>query len=85
MGPSNAAWLELDLLGDSAVPLNEHLVDLEGRLDGIGLIVNPSELLKGTSLGFDTICQLRPSDPDWKTHPKKYHAADSMTSHPTKT
>jgi hypothetical protein len=49
------------------------------------LIVNPSELLKGTSLGFDTIHQLRPSDPDWKTHPKKYHAADSMTSHPTKT
>jgi len=43
-----------DLLRDTTIGLDNNLVDLERRLDGIGLVVHPFKLLEGTALRLDT-------------------------------
>lgn len=48
-----------NLLRDLAVGLNNHLLDVLGGLDGLGLVVHPFELLEGSALGLDaggTVC-----------------------------
>lgn len=42
-----------DLLRDLSVGLDNHLLDLLRSLDGLGLVVNPLELLEGTALGLN--------------------------------
>ncbi len=52
----NRAWrLEDDLLDDLAIVGEDDLVDVEGGLDGVGLVVDPLELLEGAALGLDTV------------------------------
>lgn len=38
-----------------ALIVKDDLVDLEGSLDGVGLVVDPFELLEGTALGLDAV------------------------------
>lgn len=42
-----------DLLRDLSVGLYDHLLDMLGGLDGLGLVVDPLELLEGSTLGLD--------------------------------
>lgn len=42
-----------DLLSNGAVDLHHDLVDVQGGLDRMGLVVNPFELLEGAALGLD--------------------------------
>lgn len=44
-----------NLLHDLAIISKDDLVDLERGLDGVGLVVDPLELLEGAALGFDTV------------------------------
>ncbi len=44
----------LDLLSDGTILLYNNLVQFEGSLDGVGLLVHPLELLEGTALGLET-------------------------------
>jgi hypothetical protein len=44
-----------NLLDDLAVVGEDNLVDMEGGLDGVGLVVDPLELLEGAALGLDTV------------------------------
>ena len=43
----------IDGLNDVTIA-HHNLVDFERSLDGVGLVVHPFKLLKGTALGFDT-------------------------------
>lgn len=51
------ACLSNDSFGHMAVGLDDDLFDFEGGLDGVGLVVDPFELLESTPLGFDTIVE----------------------------
>ncbi len=82
----------MDLLGDLAVVGEDDLVDGLGGLDGVGLVVDPLELLEGTALGLDAgggrglVMDVSEKDESGgKTYPKKYQQADSTISQPTKT
>jgi hypothetical protein len=44
-----------NLLDDLAVVGEDNLVDMEGGLDGVGLVVDPLELLEGAALRLDTV------------------------------
>lgn len=46
--------ISLDLLSDGTILLHNNLVQAEGSLDGVGLLVHPLELLESTALGLDT-------------------------------
>jgi hypothetical protein len=48
---------------DSTAGLDEDLVDAERRLHGVGLVVNPLELLGGSALAFDTVKQITDNFP----------------------
>lgn len=44
----------VNLLGNGTVLLDDNLVHVERGLDGVGLLVDPLELLQSTTLRFDT-------------------------------
>lgn len=44
-----------DLFCDLAIGLDNDLVDFDGGLDRLGLVVDPFELFEGTALGLDTV------------------------------
>lgn len=52
-----ACFLSNDSLRHVAVGLDDDLLDLEGGLDGVGLVVDPFELLESAALGLDTVTQ----------------------------
>jgi hypothetical protein len=43
-----------NLLSDGTILLHNDLVQAEGSLDGVGLLVHPLQFLEGTALGLDT-------------------------------
>jgi hypothetical protein len=45
----------LDLLSDRSIALNDNLIEALGRLDRVGLLVQPLKFLKSTALGLNTI------------------------------
>lgn len=78
-----------DLLGNGTVGLDDDLVDVEGGLDGLGLLVDPFELFEGTTLRFDTVTvMLVPflmESGRTVAYPNMYQQAVSIKSHPTNT
>jgi hypothetical protein len=82
-----------NLLADGAVGLQHDLVDPLRGLDGVGLVVDPLELLKSAALGLDAGNGLA----RWLlernkivvsgtgAYQKKYHRMASTTSQPTNT
>ncbi len=89
---NNRAWrLGDNLLGDLAIVGEDDLVDVEGGLDGVGLVVDPLELLEGAALGLDTVGprliqgQGEREFVEEATYPQRYQMMDSTISQPTNT
>lgn len=43
-----------NLLSDGTIFLHNDLIQVEGSLDGVGLLVHPLQFLEGTALGLNT-------------------------------
>lgn len=52
---NSASFVTDNLFGDLAIGLDHNLIDLEGGLDWLGLVIHPLKLLEGSTLGFDTV------------------------------
>lgn len=85
--------LDHNLLSDLAILCEDDFVDFEGGLDGVGLVVDPLELLESTALGLDTvgndvlvnaIKQYKPKQAA-NAYPKRYQQMASITSQATNT